>query len=72
MSTITVIVRGPVGSGKSAVLGEIEIALRALGLTVVFADPEAALSEKRMTHADWASALEMYAPEITLVEEIAS
>lgn len=71
MSEITVTVSGPVGCGKSAVLGEIEIALRAIGVPVRYADPVGAESEKGMTHADWATYLEMYKPSVVLVEEIA-
>lgn len=66
MERVTVTVSGPTGSGKSAVLGEIEIALRALGVTV---EHDAAfLAEKNMTHADWAEALDLYAPTVVLRE----
>lgn len=64
---IIVTVSGPVGSGKSAICGEIEIALRAIGVAVSWDDK----GEKAMTHADWASALEMYRPHVVIVEEIA-
>lgn len=67
---VTVTVSGPVGSGKSAILGEIEIALKAIGVPVSYADEKAAQSEKNMTHADWASALELYQPSVVLVEKI--
>ena len=70
MNEITVTVSGPVGSGKSAVLGEIEILCKALGLPVRYANPAAAQSEKNMTHADWTSALEMYSPSVVLVETV--
>jgi adenylylsulfate kinase-like enzyme len=69
-STITVTVCGPVGCGKSAIAGEIEIALRAIGIPVRYADPIAAQSEKNMTHADWQTYLEMYEPSVVLVESI--
>jgi uridine kinase len=63
---VTVTVSGPTGSGKSAVMGEIEIALRALGLTVEHdADFQ---SEKNMTHADWQTALDLYKPTVVLRE----
>jgi hypothetical protein len=63
---VTVTVSGPTGSGKSAVLGEIEIALRALGLTV---EHDAAFqTEKNMTHADWQTALDLYQPTVVLRE----
>ncbi len=69
-NTITVIVLGPVGCGKSAIAGEIEIALRAIGVEVEHADPAVALSEQRLTHADWHEALSLYNPRVILVEEI--
>ncbi len=53
MAEVRIIAAGPVGCGKSAVLGEIEIALRAIGLPVRYADEREAQSEKNMTHADW-------------------
>ena len=59
-------VSGLTGSGKSAVLGEIEIALKAIGLTV---ETDAAFQqEKGMTGADWAHALDMYQPVVVLSE----
>ncbi len=69
-NTITVIVLGPVGFGKSAIAGEIEIALRAIGVEVEHAGPAAALSEQRLTHADWQGALSLYNPRVILVEEV--
>lgn len=66
MSRVIVTVSGPTGSGKSAVLGEIEIALRAVGLTVEHgADFQA---EKGMTGADWTTALDLYKPTVELRE----
>ena len=53
--TITVTVSGPVGSGKSAICGEIEIALRAIGVNVSWPDGD---TEKRLTHAEWQEAIE--------------
>ena len=70
MSEITVTVSGPVGCGKSAIAGEIEIALRAVGVPVRYADPAAAQSEKGMTGADWAGYIDMYKPTVVLVERI--
>lgn len=59
-------VSGLTGSGKSAVMGEIEIALRALGLTV---EHDAGFqAEKNATHADWLEALDLYRPVIVLSE----
>ena len=65
---VTVTVSGPVGCGKSAIAGEIEIALKAIGIPVVFADPSKAQQEKNLTHADWYRDLEMYKP-IVMIEE---
>ena len=59
-------VSGLTGTGKSAVMGEIEIALKALGLTVEHdADFQA---EKNGTHADWQTALDLYKPTVVLRE----
>lgn len=59
-------VSGLTGTGKSAVMGEIEIALRALGVTVEHdADFQ---SEKNMTHADWQTALDLYKPTVVIRE----
>lgn len=68
MSEITITVSGRVGCGKSAMLGEIEILCKALGLPVRFEDEAAWQAEKNGTHADWTAALEMYQPSIVLVE----
>jgi hypothetical protein len=68
MAEILVMVTGPVGSGKSAILGEIEIALKAIGVPVRHMDEAAARSERNMTHANWTAALEMYQPTVTLFE----
>jgi adenylylsulfate kinase-like enzyme len=70
MSEVTITVSGPVGSGKSAIAGEIEIAMKAIGVAVRYADPDGAESEKRMTHADWQQALEAYNPSVVIVEAI--
>ena len=67
-NTVTVTISGPVGSGKSAIAGEIEVALRFLGVPVTWANPAAALSEANLTHSDWAAALAMYRPSVVLVE----
>lgn len=68
MNEVTITVSGPVGSGKSALLGEIEIMLKAIGIPLRYADPVAAQSEKNMTHADWQKYLDMYKPSVVLVE----
>lgn len=63
---IYVTVSGLTGTGKSAVMGEIEVALRALGLPVEHgADFQA---EKNATHADWQAALDLYKPSVALSE----
>jgi uridine kinase len=67
---VTVTISGPVGCGKSAIYGELEIALRAMGIPVAHADQRAADYEKWATHADWASELEIYNPTVVLVEKI--
>lgn len=70
MTEITVTVSGPVGCGKSAIAGEIEIALRAVGVPVRFADEKGEREEKNMTGADWTGYLEMYKPSVVIVEQI--
>lgn len=62
---VLVTVTGLTGCGKSAVAGEIEIALRAIGLPVTWSNGDA---EKRMTGADWLTALEMYKPTVRILE----
>lgn len=70
MNEVTITVSGPVGSGKSALLGEIEILLKAIGIPLRYADPVTAQSEKNMTHGDWQEYLDMYKPSVVLVEAI--
>lgn len=67
MNIVKITASGKVGCGKSAVLGEIEIALRAIGLKVEWAEGSA---EKGLTHADWITELEMYQPTVVLSEKI--
>ena len=64
---VTVTVSGKVGSGKSAICGEIEILCKALGLKVEWIGGQ---QEKNLTHADWTEALEMYKPGVVIVEQI--
>ncbi|WP_329913026.1 hypothetical protein [Stenotrophomonas sp. SMYL82] len=59
-------VSGLTGSGKSAIAGEIEILCKALGLQVEWVNGD---EEKRLTHADWIGALEMYKPRVVIVEQ---
>ena len=65
MGEVLVTVSGLTGTGKSAIAGEIEIALKAIGVTVVWEDSQ---SEKNMTHADWHTYIEMYQPRVTIRE----
>ncbi|HBC6590853.1 TPA: ead/Ea22-like family protein [Klebsiella oxytoca] len=63
---VLVTVAGFTGCGKSAIAGEIEIAMNAIGVPVTWANGD---SEKRMTGADWLTAIEMYKPTVSIVEE---
>ena len=56
---VHVIVSGPVGCGKSALVEEIAIALRAIGVDVAFADPRAVQRERNMV-GDHIGSLEIY------------
>lgn len=67
MNRVTVTVSGAVGTGKSAICGEIEILCKALGLDVQWSNGK---EEKGLTHADWTTALEMYRPTIEIIEAI--
>jgi energy-coupling factor transporter ATP-binding protein EcfA2 len=58
---------GFTGCGKSAIAGEIEIALKAIGVPVTWVNGDA---EKRMTGADWLTAIEMYKPTVRIAEVI--
>ncbi len=62
---VLVVVSGFTGCGKSAIAGEIEIAMKAIGVPVKWANGDA---EKRMTGADWLTAIEMYKPTVRIVE----
>ncbi|QLN20061.1 ead/Ea22-like family protein [Escherichia coli] len=62
---VLVTVSGFTGCGKSAIAGEIEIAMRAIGVPVTWTNGDA---EKRMTGADWLTAIEMYKPSVQIVE----
>jgi len=70
MSEVKIIVSGDVGCGKSALLGEIEIMLRAIGIPVRYENEAAAQAEKNMTHADWIGELERTKPSVVLVEDM--
>lgn len=71
MSEVTITVSGPVGSGKSALLGEIEILMMALGVPTQYADEKAHVRELNLTHGDWIEAIDMYKPSVLLVEGVA-
>ena len=62
---VLVVVSGFTGCGKSAIAGEIEIAMKTIGVPVKWTNGDA---EKRMTGADWLTAIEMYKPTVRIVE----
>ncbi|MCK2809907.1 ead/Ea22-like family protein [Escherichia coli] len=62
---VLVVVSGFTGCGKSAIAGEIEIAMKAIGVPVQWTNGDA---EKRMTGAYWLTAIEMYKPTVRIVE----
>ena len=62
---VLVVVSGFTGCGKSAIAGEIEISMKAIGVPVKWTNGDA---EKRMTGADWLTAIEMYKPTVRIVE----
>lgn len=62
---VLVTVSGLTGSGKSAIAGEIEIAMMAIGVPVTWMNGD---EEKCMTGSDWLSAIEMYNPKVKIVE----
>ncbi len=62
---VLVVVSGFTGCGKSAIAGEIEIAMKAIGVPVQWTNGDA---EKRMTGADWLTAIEMFKPTVRIVE----
>lgn len=62
---VLVTVAGFTGCGKSAIAGEIEIAMKAIGVPVQWVNGD---TEKRMTGADWLTAIEMYKPSVRIIE----
>lgn len=62
---VLVVVSGFTGCGKSAIAGEIEIAMKAIGVPVQWTNGDA---EKHMTGADWLTAIERYKPTVRIVE----
>lgn len=67
---VAIIVEGPVGAGKSALLGEVELTLKSLSIPYRWAKPKEAQTEKNMTHADWIGELEATKPSVVLHERI--
>lgn len=65
---ITLMVSGPVGCGKSAILAEVENALIARGIPVRYAEDGSARQTKNAS--DFAAELQMYRPKVVLVEHI--
>jgi len=63
MSKITVTVTGETGSGKSAIAGEIEIALKAIGVPVTIAERDT------MVVSDYQHWIDLYKPEVIIIEE---
>lgn len=68
-SAVTVTVSGLTGSGKSAIYGEIVLAMQAIGVKVEHQDEAVYQSECRMTHAEWQDALDLYQPVVTMIEQ---
>lgn len=66
---VTITASGPIGSGKSALLGEFELTLRSLGIPYHYQDPVAAVAEKHLTGADWIGELERTKPTVLLVDQ---
>lgn len=67
MNGVTITVSGRVGSGKSALCGEIEILCKALGLQVEWIGGQ---QEKNLTGADWIHEIELYKPSVRIIERI--
>jgi len=70
VSEITVTISGPVGCGKSGIAGEIEIALTAIGVPVRWARRSEEQDAKSMCHGDFIGDIELYKPNVVIVEEI--
>lgn len=67
-TTVRVIIDGPVGCGKSALVEEVAIALKALGLDVRFGDPSEVQQERNMA-PDHIQSLDIYRDGIEVVVE---
>jgi hypothetical protein len=62
---VTITVSGQTGTGKSAICGEIEIALKAVGVNVIW--PGGRVNREHWTHGNeyW---IDLYKPEVEIVE----
>lgn len=69
MAKVTVTISGPVGCGKSAIMGEILIALRAVGVPVHIQGESPNANQVR-GEPDWINDLDIYKPSVVLVEKI--
>jgi len=65
-NNVMIIVTGLTGSGKTAICGEIEIALKAIGIPVEWRNGH---QEKNLNHADWQHDIKMYKPRV-IIEEV--
>lgn len=63
MTKVTITVSGETGSGKSAICGEIEIALKAVGVSVIWKNAD----REYWAHGNeyW---LDLYKPEVEIIE----
>jgi len=64
MSEVVVTVTGPTGSGKSRIVSEIEIALKAIGVTVRWTDPR---DQRAASEEAWAEANGAWHPDLPTV-----
>jgi uridine kinase len=67
-NSVTVTISGPTGSGKSAIYYEIMVALQAIGVPVVHADPKEVARQKRSGETDSHGDIDLYKPTVTLIE----
>jgi len=65
MAKVSITVSGPTGSGKSRVLAEVEIALRAIGVSVTWAKRS---DQHEAGNEHWAEANAAWQPELPEVE----
>ena len=65
---VTVTVSGPVGSGKSRIAAEIEIALKAIGVTVSWCRHEDEREARLEMHSEAAALWQPELPDIVLQE----